>query len=226
MVTLSPHDLDQLKQKGISQAQIERQLDEFKTGFPFLKLESAASIGKGIVSPSEDDIRKYVESWNEYKKGGKKIMKFVPASGAASRMFKDLFAFLDATNDEPTTDFVKDFFANISKFAFFKELDTICKKNEGLGVAALMASGKYKLVVENLLTAMGLNYGQLPKGLLLFHSYSDGARTPLEEHLVEGALYADSEGVVHIHYTVSPEHQALLKPKFQKQRVSMKAFIM
>lgn len=213
MVTLSPNDLDQLKQKGISQAQIERQLDEFKTGFPFLKLEAAASIGKGIVTPSEDDIKKYIDSWNEYKKGGKKIMKFVPASGAASRMFKNLFAFLDADSDEPTTDFEKEFFANISKFAFFNELDAACKKNEGLGVSELIASGKYKLIVENLLNSKGLNYGQLPKGLLLFHSYSDGARTPLEEHLVEGALYADSEGVVHLHYTVSPEHQALLKQK-------------
>ncbi len=213
MVTLSPNDLDQLKQKGISQAQIERQLDEFKTGFPFLKLEAAASIGKGIVSPSEDDIKKYIDSWNEYKKGGKKIMKFVPASGAASRMFKNLFAFLDADSDEPTTDFEKEFFANISKFAFFNELDAACKKNEGLGVSELMASGKHKLIVENLLNSKGLNYGQLPKGLLLFHCYSDGARTPLEEHLVEGALYADSEGIVHLHYTVSPEHQALFEAK-------------
>ncbi len=213
MVTLSPNDLDQLKQKGISQAQIERQLDEFKTGFPFLKLEAAASIGKGIVTPSEDDIKKYIDSWNEYKKGGKKIMKFVPASGAASRMFKNLFAFLDADSDEPTTDFEKEFFANISKFAFFNELDAACKKNEGLGVSELIASGKYKLIVENLLNSKGLNYGQLPKGLLLFHSYSDGARTPLEEHLVEGALYADSEGIVHLHYTVSPEHQALFEAK-------------
>lgn len=213
MVTLSPNDLDQLKQKGISQAQIERQQDEFKTGFPFLKLEAAASIGKGIVTPSEDDIKKYIDSWNEYKKGGKKIMKFVPASGAASRMFKNLFAFLDADSDEPTTDFEKEFFANISKFAFFNELDAACKKNEGLGVSELIASGKYKLIVENLLNSKGLNYGQLPKGLLLFHSYSDGARTPLEEHLVEGALYADSEGIVHLHYTVSPEHQALFEAK-------------
>ncbi len=218
MVTLSPNDLDQLKQKGISQAQIERQLDEFKTGFPFLKLEAAASIGKGIVSPSEDEIKKYIESWNEYKKGGKKIMKFVPASGAASRMFKNLFAFLDVNSDEPTTDFEKEFFANISKFAFFNELDTTCKKNDGLGVAELMASGKYKPIVENLLASRGLNYGQLPKGLLLFHSYSDGVRTPLEEHLVEGALYADSEGVVHLHYTVSPEHQALFEAKVSETK--------
>ncbi len=218
MVTLSPNDLDQLKQKGISEAQIERQLDEFKTGFPFLKLEAAASIGKGIVSPSEEEIKKYIDVWNEYKKGGKKIIKFVPASGAASRMFKDLFAFLDSSYDEPTTDFEQDFFANISEFAFFDELDSACKKNDGCGVTELMASGKYKNVVGNLLTAQGLNYGQLPKGLLLFHSYYDGPRTPLEEHLVEGALYADSEGVVHLHYTVSPEHKALFEAKVSETK--------
>ena len=89
----------------------------------------------------------------------------------------------------------------------------MCEKNEGKNIEALMGEGNYKAVVANLLEAKGLNYGQLPKGLLLFHSYEDGARTPLEEHLVEGALYADSKGMVHIHYTVSPEHRTLFEKK-------------
>ena len=93
---LSQQDLKQLAQKGISEAQIERQLGEFKTGFPFLKLEAAAAIGKGIVAPAEAERKAYVEAWQQYKAGGKKVVKFVPASGAASRMFKDMFAFVDA----------------------------------------------------------------------------------------------------------------------------------
>lgn len=213
MVTLSPNDLVQLKQKGITEEQIERQLNDFKTGFPFLKLEAAASVEHGIISPSEEDVKKYTEVWNNYKKDGKKIMKFVPASGAASRMFKNLFAFLDAEYDVPTSDFEKKFFASIKNFAFYDELDAACKKNEGADIPTLVADGKYKSVVANLLEKKGLNYGQLPKGLLLFHSYADGARTPLEEHLVEGALYANSEGIVHLHYTVSPEHQPLFEAK-------------
>jgi len=210
---LSPKDLEQIERKGISEQQIKKELEEFKTGFPFLKLDAAASIGNGIIATSAEDVKRYTEAWNAYKAEGKKIVKFVPASGAASRMFKNMFAFLTADYDVPTTDFEKTFFDNVVKFAFYPALNAMCEKNEGKNIEALMGEGNYKAVVANLLEAKGLNYGQLPKGLLLFHSYEDGARTPLEEHLVEGALYADSKGMVHIHYTVSPEHRALFEKK-------------
>lgn len=210
---LSPKDLEQIEMKGISEQQIEKQLEEFKTGFPFLKLDAAASIGNGIIATSAEDVKRYTEAWNAYKAEGKKIVKFVPASGAASRMFKNMFAFLTADYDVPTTDFEKTFFDNVVKFAFYPALNAMCEKNEGKNIEALMGEGNYKAVVANLLESKGLNYGQLPKGLLLFHSYEDGARTPLEEHLVEGALYADSKGMVHIHYTVSPEHRTLFEKK-------------
>ena len=210
---LSPKDLEQIERKGITDQQIKKELEEFKTGFPFLKLDAAASIGNGIIATSAEDVKRYTEAWNAYKAEGKKIVKFVPASGAASRMFKNMFAFLTADYDVPTTDFEKTFFDNVVKFAFYPALNAMCEKNEGKNIEALMGEGNYKAVVANLLEAKGLNYGQLPKGLLLFHSYEDGARTPLEEHLVEGALYADSKGMVHIHYTVSPEHRALFEKK-------------
>ena len=210
---LSQQDLKQLAQKGISEAQIERQLGEFKTGFPFLKLEAAAAIGKGIVAPTAGERQQYVEAWQQYKAAGKRVVKFVPASGAASRMFKDMFAFVDADYDVPTTDFEKKYFDNIEKFAFYKELDAACQKNEGKGIKELMAAGQYKAVAANMLKAEGLNYGQLPKGLLLFHNYSEGPRTPMEEHLVEGALYAASNGEAHVHFTVSHEHMELFKQK-------------
>lgn len=210
---LSPKDLEQIERKGISEQQIKKELEEFKTGFPFLKLDAAASIGNGIIATSAEDVKRYTEAWNAYKAEGKKIVKFVPASGAASRMFKNMFAFLTADYDVPTTDFEKTFFDNVVKFAFYPALNAMCEKNEGKNIEALIGEGNYKAVVANLLEAKGLNYGQLPKGLLLFHSYEDGARTPLEEHLVEGALYADSKGMVHIHYTVSPEHRTLFEKK-------------
>ncbi len=210
---LSQRDLEQLQQKGISEAQIERQLGEFKTGFPFLKLEAAAAIGKGIVAPTADQGKAYVEAWQQYKAAGRKVVKFVPASGAASRMFKDMFAFVDADYDVPTTDFEKKYFDNIEKFAFYGELDEACKKNEGKGIKALIGEGNYKAVAANMLKAEGLNYGQLPKGLLLFHNYAEGPRTPMEEHLVEGALYAASNGEAHVHFTVSHEHMELFKAK-------------
>ena len=210
---LSEKDLKQIAQRGITKEQIETQLKEFETGFPFLKLEAAAAVGNGIVAPNESERQQYVKAWEDYKAAGKRIVKFVPASGAASRMFKNMFAFVDADYDVPTTDFEKKYFNDIEKFAFYEALDAVCVKNEGKGIKALMAEGNYKAVAANMLKAEGLNYGQLPKGLLLFHNYSEGPRTPMEEHLVEGALYAASNGEAHVHFTVSHEHMELFKQK-------------
>lgn len=210
---LSERDLKQIADKGISEKQIENQLNEFKTGFPFLRLEAAASVEHGIVATTEESRAKFEKSWEQYKAAGKKVVKFVPASGAASRMFKDMFAFVDAEYDKPTTDFEKKYFDNIEKFAFYGELNDVCLKNEGKDIPTLLAEGNYKAVAAEMLKAEGLNYGQLPKGMLLFHKYAEGARTPMEEHLVEAALYAASNGEANIHFTVSHEHM----PFFQKK---------
>ncbi len=128
-------------------------------------------------------------------------------------MFKDLFAFLKADYDEPTTDFEKEFFEQRRGFAFRKELCRVCKRDMQASVCSLVEAGRYKDVVRELLGAEGLNYGALPKGLLLFHSYDDGPRTPLEEHLVEAALYAASGGEANVHFTVSHEHLPLFQAK-------------
>ena len=211
---MNQQDLNQIKARGISEQQIEHQLEQIKNGFPFLKLEAAAAIGKGIMAPTDDEVKNYEQAWNEYKAEGHKIVKFVPASGAASRMFKNMFAFLSAPYDVPTTDFEKHFFENIKKFAFREALCDKCRENEGKGIKKLMGEGNYKAVVANLLEAKGLNYGQLPKGLLLFHEYSaEEVRTPMEEHLVEAALYASSNGEANVHFTVSHDHLELFKQK-------------
>ncbi|MCM1077988.1 MAG: DUF4301 family protein [Bacteroidales bacterium] len=215
---LSEKDLQQLAAKGITPEKLDQQLNEFKTGFPFLRLEGSAVIGKGIVAPSADEVKTYVKTWNDYKAEGKKIVKFVPASGAASRMFKDMFAFVNADYDVPTTDFEKKYFDNIENFAFYETLDALLKNQKGKGIKELIAEGDYKSVANGMLAKDGLNYGQLPKGMLLFHKYDEGARTPMEEHLVEGALYAASNGEANVHFTVSSEHL-----DFFKQKVADKA---
>ena len=206
-------DLNQISLRGISKEQVEHQLDDIKKGFPYLKIESPASVDKGIMLLNEEERQKYISKWEKYSADGHKIVKFVPASGAASRMFKDLFGFLKAPYDVPTTDFEKYFFENRKKFAFRKALCGKCKRNEHGCVGTLVDDGKYKDVVENLLSEKGLNYGQLPKGLLLFHNYDDGPRTPMEEHLVEAALYASSNGEANVHFTVSHDHLELFKQK-------------
>lgn len=206
-------DLKQIAARGITPEQVEHQLEQIAQGFPFLKLYAPASIGKGITAPDEESRKEALDSWNNYKKEGHKILKFVPASGAASRMFKNMFAFLNAAYDVPTTDFEKDFFKGINDFAFHDALNEKCKENEGKDIDALVKDGNYKAVVANLLEPKGLNYGQLPKGLLLFHNYEDGLRTPMEEHLVEAALYASSNGEANVHFTVSHDHLELFKQK-------------
>lgn len=215
---LSQQDLQQLAGKGISEEQINQQLDAFKTGFPFLKLEAAAAIGKGIVSPAEDERLQYVKAWNNYKDEGHKIVKFVPASGAASRMFKDMFSFLNADYDTPTTEFERKYFLNLTKFAFYDALDAKCMELYGKGITTLLADMNYKAIAAAMLNKEGLNYGQLPKGMLLFHKYPDGPRTPMEEHLVEGALYAASAGESNVHFTVSHEHMEMFEQRVAEKK--------
>lgn len=214
---LTQEDLKQIAEKGISEAQIEKQLEDFKTGFPFLRLQGPAAVGNGIMAPDKQAREQYAKVWNDYKGEGHRVVKFVPASGAASRMFKNLFAFLNAPYDVPTTDFEKQFFDNIKKFAFREALCKKCRENEGKNIKTLLAEGEYKAIVANLLEPKGLNYGQLPKGLLQFHEYEDSVRTPMEEHLVEAALYASTNGEAHIHFTVSHEHLDLFKKMVEEK---------
>ena len=205
-------DLEQFKKKGTDAGKVQAQLDLIKKGFPYLELESAASVGNGIMAIDESLCSSYIKNWDNYLASGHKVTKFVPASGAASRMFKDLFGFLDAAYDLPTSGFEKTFFNDISKFAFYNELNEACRRNEGKTIAELIADGQYKSVVSNLLEPKGLDYGSLPKGLLKFHNYSAAPRTPLEEHMVEGALYASGvDGKVHLHFTVSAQHRDLFR---------------
>jgi len=209
---LTELDIRQLKVKGISIEQIEEQLACFKKGFPYLSIQASASVEKGIQLIPENEQSVYLDKWTHYLEENKTIVKFVPASGAASRMFKDLFEYIDSAETEINTPFLKTFFENIRQFAFYDQLQTVCMANENQTIDELIASARYKKILDNLLYEQGLNYGQLPKGLLLFHRYPEGVRTAMEEHLVEGALYAcNAAKQVHIHFTVSPEHREMFR---------------
>ena len=211
---LSAKDIKQLTSKGITEYEFETQLENFEKGFPYANLAGAATVGDGIVSFTEDDAKEYAKIFDKESEN-LSMIKFIPASGAASRMFKDI---IDLANDYDAAEDKKPFektiksIQNIEKFAFYSELNAKCKRNEGREISRLLELDKHKIIVENLLTKKGLNYGFLPKGLLLFHNYTDAPRTPFEEHLVEGALYAkDSKGKIQLHFTVSNEHITYFK---------------
>jgi hypothetical protein len=196
MNNFSAQDLEQLQARGISVEKAEAQLECFRNGFPELDIVAPASTKKGILAPKRAEQEQYIAAWQQYLAEGHKILKFVPASGAASRMFKNLFQYLE---DGIETPFIQDFLAHKDCFAFGPQL----------------AGKEGQDAVRYLLNDM--HYGDLPKGLLLFHKYRDGARTPALEHLVEGALYCAEpakEGekpTVYLHFTVSHDHLPLFR---------------
>lgn len=213
MDLLTEKDLEQLKMKGISREQVGDQVKTFQKGIPFVNLSEAAVVPKGISRFSESQQLEFQNHFDQ-KSQGLNLLKFVPASGAASRMFKALFAFLEAfdphresltaywdrTGDKATRIFVE----GIENFPFYREI------KERISERATSADHEVHLFVQELLTEEGLNYGFYPKGLLPFHSYAENA-TPFEEHLKEAAFYAKSGGKASLHFTISPQHEVLFK---------------
>ncbi len=213
---LTEKDLQFIKNKGITLEQIDEQIQNFKTGFPFLDIIKPATIGDGILRINESEKQNFISKYDKSLKNIQ-VAKFVPASGAASRMFKNLFEFVNNEDNETILSsqelkdkgfsFVFEFFKNLDKFAFYTDfVKILIEKQVDIEKTSIAA------IIDLFLSAEGLNYGNLPKGLLKFHDYSEDSRTSMEEHWVEGALYAnDKDNVVHLYFTVSPEHKVLFK---------------
>lgn len=216
MSQFTPEDLELIKAKGLSTEKVNHQLEHFKTGFPFMNIQAAATTQNGIVKLSKTNLEKYIK-WFEENKANKKLIKFVPASGAASRMFKQLFEFEATYTAHPKqyVEFTQDkglqslytFFKRLDDFAFFDQLRHTFKQ-AGENLEETLLKKDFKRILQLILFEEGLHYGSLPKGLLKFHRYPDGTtRTPVEEHLVEAAQYAtDHSGKALLHFTISPEH--------------------
>ncbi|WP_346694487.1 DUF4301 family protein [uncultured Alistipes sp.] len=185
-------DLHQIEQHGLTREAVERQIENFRRGFPFLKVVRAASPDDGVVVV-DAAAANAAQARYEQAAHGLSVVKFVPASGAATRMFKELFEFV---NEGKRGKGIDTLLENIERFAFWPELK------------AVLPEGADDRTVVSCIVKQGLNYGQKPKGLVTFHAYPDGARKAVEEHLVEGAAYASTDGVARIHFTVSPEHRA------------------
>lgn len=208
-------DLIQISAQGITIEKINRQIEHFVHGFPYLNAIRAATVGDGIVRVNEEQLTTYTRRFDEVA-GDYSLMKFVPASGAATRMFKSLFAALDGKSDKS----VDAFFERIQEFAFYDDLKA------AMAVKELNIEEADRItVLRFLLTDEGLDYGNLPKGLLKFHRYPDGPRTPVEEHLVEGAAYANANGLVRIHFTVSPEHHERFEKLIIEEKPDYEAWL-
>ena len=211
-------DKQQMAALGLSETAVEHQIENFRKGFPYTELVAAATVENGGILRMDDEaINRYAAYYKQASKG-KKLLKFVPASGAATRMFKDLYSFTATyfgvdykiENEHPA---VKEFLEKIRTFAFYDDL-VACMERSQADFDDYMQRGDYASVINFLLQPQYMGYGNLPKGLLKFHKYGHLQRTPLEEHIVEGAEYARmSDGTVNLHFTVSPEHRALFRKK-------------
>jgi hypothetical protein len=213
---LTQQDLKQIQSKGIDLETFEEQIENFKRGFPFIDLVAPATPDDGMKCFSETEIKALEKTYN-YEAPDRSVLKFVPASGAASRMFKNLFSFRDqltgTTDDLHLLESDKSFtsvfyfFEHLKDFAFYSDLVTVLEKDE-YDIEAELANDNWGLILDYLLFDKGLNYANLPKALLRFHRYTEKqSRMPFEEHMVEAANYCrDSNDRAAVHFTISPEH--------------------
>lgn len=225
MYPFTEKDIEQIQNKGLTPEIVNFQINNFIEGFPYVDLVKPARTDDSIESFEKERVKELVRYY-EKASGNLNIVKFVPASGAASRMFKDLFTYLnDCINSErPAAEIIKDeshknarrFINHLEKFAFYDELRKTLG-NQNLELEKLRKEEKYDTIIDYVISPKGLNYGQLPKALILFHKYDDHARLALEEHLVEGAYYAKNKNnKVSLHFTVSPEHLEQFKETINK----------
>ncbi len=217
---LTPQDREWLSELGITEAQIITQIEKFKRGPVAMKLIRPARIGDGILRLEEHQNDNSIACY-EKAPASVKFLKFVPASGAATRMFKTLIHFnrhqqtitraeikekaaLGSKDDQ----FLLDFMAGLENgsFAFCEDLNqALLSQENGVSLQSLLHQGDYKEILDTLLTEKGLNYGNLPKALIKFHNYPDHSRTAIEEHLAEGRGYAKNKsGDIYLHLTVPP----------------------
>jgi len=210
-------DLRQFHEKGMTTEDIENQIDHFRKGFPFIDLAKPATPSDGIICLTDEEKKRFISYYDDAGRNSG-IIKFVPASGAASRMFKHLFEFREKykpgsvgenlLKKDTGPDSVNYYIDHLKEIAFYDEL-SLRLKRDGLIIENLLNAKDFATIIDYILTEKGLDYANLPKGLVRFHDYPEGARTSAEEHMVEAALYASNlEGIARLHFTISAGHRA------------------
>lgn len=223
-MNFSERDLKQLRDKGQTVDQVNQQLELFRQGLPFVNLKAAATIGRGILKISESDKAKAIDFF-EAKRDRISLVKFVPASGAATRMFKFLFQFLqDYDPDKETinsyinrnkaTD-MSIFLVGIEQFPFYDEVLNKAKDLDP-NFNKLKSDQRHLLFIKTMLDADKLNLSFYPKGLLPFHKYQNHNASAFEEHLFEAALYVSSNGEANLHFTISEMHNHQFDEEFKR----------
>ena len=202
----SPRDLRQMSGMGLAPREAARQVEIFRNPPPYTRVLRPCRPGDGIRSLAVAEHDELIGHFDAAARRGR-TAKLVPASGAATRMFKDLLAFLASPPGTEPPAPVRTFFADLHRFAFRDDLAAALAA-DGINLDRAVRDGDWRVVLAGLLETPGLGYADCPKGLLLFHRYPEGPRTPFEEHLVEAAAIArDDDGLCLLHFTVSPEHQ-------------------
>ncbi len=219
---LTKEDVEQIKNYGLKKETVLNQLETFKEGIPKVELVSAANVGEGIQAFSKEEVQLFS---NKYDDSKLERVKFIPASGAASRMFKALHQFLADYRPENTSlakfleeqdsDLLKKFFEGMKNFAFYKDVLAEVEKNNSNYQQLSEDEQKY-IFVEILLEEDGLNFSNLPKGLVPFHGYENHSATAFEEHLIEASKYAAKDGKAKLHFTVTEDHLEKFKSTFQE----------
>lgn len=207
-MNLSERDIQRIKFHGLSPEEVQRQYTILCKGLPFSNLHHPAKINDGILALNEEDRNHFAHYFDQEAKNYD-VLKFVPASGAATRMFKDLYAFVAEGQSTPS---VEKFLHSLSEFAFFSLLKE--KKWEGL---------EQTKVIEMVIGKEGLNLGSMPKGLIPFHQEGDRSLTPIQSHILEAMNYSRSKnGKIAIHFTLSPEHLEEGKALMSKTEIEIK----
>ena len=216
---LTDSDFEQIKAHGISLDKIEGELFLFQSGIPAICLDKPATVHDGIVNLTTKEFQNFAVLFDK-QKSNLKLKKFVPASGAASRMFKFLNEFLIEFDHENETinayiNRKKDknlpvFLAGIEKFPFYEEVKSKVKQQVP-NYYSLEGHEKSYYFIKLMLDSNHFDFAHKPKGALDFHRYPTHIATPIEEHLNECAFYAASNGVSHLHFTVSENHEKLFK---------------
>jgi len=219
----SKEDIQFIEQKGLTIEQVNSQILLFKKGIPFLNLKNAATIGNGILKLNTSEKESYIKKFHE-ERDSISIIKFVPASGAATRMFKFLFQFLSEFNPEKESinayinkNKAKDlsvFLIGLEKLPFFEEVIHKIHKSIDNFNDLKYEQQRYEFI-KTMLDESQLNLGFYPKGLLPFHKYKQHVSTAFEEHLFEGASYASSKKLANIHFTISEKHKHRFDEEFK-----------